>query len=152
MNKKYLPIKAISEGVYELALLAAENKLELGTYKFDNNVTANVFYTDTQPPEEIGYEAHRKMLDIHMCIEGQEGIGICSLETMRAGEKVFDYDESQDAELYKHNPNGTLHVLNPGDYFICLPEHAHKPGATPPGADTRVKKMLVKAPAELGKR
>lgn len=152
MNEKYLPIKAISEGAYELALLAAENKLELGNYKLDNGVTVSVFYTNTKAPELVGYEAHRKMLDIHMCIEGQECIGICSLETMRTGEKVFDYDESKDAELYKHNPNGTLHVLNPGDFIICLPEHAHKPAATPPGADSRVKKMLVKAPAELGKR
>lgn len=150
MSDKYLPIKKISETAYELVLKALAGELELGSYPCGDGVTVNVFNTTTTPIEEVGYEAHRKMLDVHMCLEGAECVGICSLETMRTGEKVFDYDESQDAELYKHNPNGTLHVLNPGDFVICLPEHAHKPGATPPGADTKLKKLLIKAPAELG--
>ena len=151
MTDKYLPIKKISEGAYELVLKAVKGELEVGSYPVGNGVTVNVFYTNTTPIEKGGYEAHRKMLDVHMSLEGSECVGICSLETMRTGEKVFDYDEEQDAELYKHNPNGTLHILKPGDFVICLPEDAHMPGTTPPGADTKIKKLLIKAPAELGR-
>ena len=152
MSDKYLPIKRISEGAYDLVLKAVEGKLDVGSYKLDEGVSVSVFYTTNPPVEEIGYEAHRKMLDVHMCLEGQMYVGICTLEEMRTGEKVFDYIEKDDAELYKHNPHGTLHLLNPGDYVICLPEHAHKPGAVPPGADPKVKKLLIKAPQELGRR
>ena len=30
----------------------------------------------TKPQDQIGYEAHRKMLDVHMNLEGCEAVGM----------------------------------------------------------------------------
>ena len=151
-SEKYLPIKEFSEEAYEFVLRAVTEGVECGAYKFPNNVTVSVMNITTKPADEIGYEAHRKMLDVHMNLEGCEAVGIEDLETMRSGECVFDYDEEKDAELWGHNDKGTLHILMPGDFVLALPEHAHKPGATPPGMDNKAKKLLIKAPVSLLKK
>lgn len=149
---KYLPIKEFSEEAYELVVRAVTEGIECGSYQLPNGVTLNVMNITTKPANEIGYEAHRKMLDVHMNLEGGEAVGIEDLETMRSGECIFEYDESKDAELWGHNEKGTLHILHPGDFVIALPEHAHKPGATPPGEDNKAKKILIKAPVSLLKK
>ena len=150
--EKYLPIKEFSEECYEFVLRAVTEGVECGHYDFSDGSFANVMNITTSPVEKVGYEAHRKWLDVHMNLEGCECVGIEDLETMRQGECVFEYDEEKDAELWKHNDNGTLHILRPGDYVIALPEHAHKPGATPPGEDNKAKKLLIKAPVTLLKK
>jgi len=152
MSNKYEPIREISEEAYQLALLAAENKVECGHYDFSDGAYANVLNANLHPIPECGYEAHRKYIDIQMVIEGEEVIGIEDLETMRAGECVFTYDEKKDAELWRHNDNGTHHHLKAGDYLIILPEHAHMPGACPEGGVPKDKKMIIKAPVTLLKK
>ena len=149
---KYLPIKEFSEEAYELVVRAVTEGIECGSYQLPNGVTLSVMNITTKPANEIGYEAHRKMLDVHMNLEGGEAVGIEDLETMRSGKCIFEYDESKDAELWGHNEKGTLHILHPGDFVIALPEHAHKPGATPPGEDNKAKKILIKAPVSLLKK
>jgi YhcH/YjgK/YiaL family protein len=149
---KYLPIKNFSEEAYQFVLNALENGVDCGHYEFSDGAYANIGYSETKPIPQMCYEAHRQWLDVHLILEGTECVGIEDLETMRSGEMVFDYDEAKDAELWSHNDKGTLHILKPGDYVLALPEHAHMPGATPEGADTRVKKLLIKAPVSLWKK
>ncbi len=152
MSNKYEPIREISEEAYQLALLAAEDKLECGRYEFSDGAYAGLSEGNLRPLAECGYEAHRKYIDIQMVVKGHEIIGIEDLETMRQGECVFTFDESKDAELWGHNDNGTLNHLYDGDYLIILPEHAHMPGALPEGGDPKVKKLIIKAPVTLLKK
>ena len=123
MQDKYLPIKEFSEEAYELVVRAVTEGIECGCYKLPNDVTVSVMNITTKPADQIGYEAHRKMLDVHMNLEGGEAVGIEDLETMRTGECIFLYDEEKDAELWGHNEKGTLHILHPGDFAMLCACH-----------------------------
>ena len=152
MSDKYAPIREISEEAYQLTLKLVKGEVPNGHYDFSDGAYANVFNGNTKPLAECKYEAHRKMIDVQMILEGKEIIGIEPLEVMRAGECTMPFSEEKDAEVWTHNDNGTHNVLSAGDYLIILPEHAHMPGAAVEGEDTRVRKMIIKAPVTLLKK
>ena len=152
MSDKYAPIREISEEAYQLTLKVLSGEAPNGHYDFSDGAYANVFYGSPKPLAECKYEAHRKMIDVQMILEGKEIIGIEPLEVMRRGECTMPFSEEKDAEVWSHNDDGTHHVLGAGDYLIILPEHAHMPGALADEAIPRVRKMIIKAPVTLLKK
>ncbi len=85
------------------------------------DVYAARFTYETVPPEESFFEAHRKYLDIHIMVRGDERVEIAPPEAL----EEFDRAEANDFYAYR----GTAHyrlTLAPGDFLVVFPGDAHR--------------------------
>ncbi len=87
--------------------------------------------------EDVFLEAHRKYIDIHFCIEGEEAIGWRPVQ--RCVFPDHAYDEEKDFMTFADKPDSWL-LLSPGSFAIFFPEDAHAPMAS----DGLVKKAVAK--------
>ncbi len=76
----------------------------------------------TDDGKEREFEAHRKYIDIHYCIDGSEGIGYNDVSRLAPTTEYFEKDDYQmlKGESFKV-------VLSKGDFCIVFPEDAHIP-------------------------
>lgn len=74
--------------------------------------------------EEQVLEVHRKYIDIHILLNGNERIGWLPLS--EAKEEIQAYAEDGDCALYKDKPSAYVDLL-PGHCLIAYPEDAHAP-------------------------
>lgn len=84
-------------------------------------VYATRFTYETVPEEESFFEAHRKYLDIHIMVEGSEGVEIAPPEALTE----FDRVEANDFYAYRGRGDYRL-VLAPGDFLVVFPGDAHR--------------------------
>jgi len=76
---------------------------------------------DTVPDEEAFFECHRKYIDIHLVLEGIEGIDIALPKNLEI------YEEHPDIDAYFYHGEGHHHLtLAPGYFLMAFPEDAHK--------------------------
>lgn len=88
------------------------------------------------------WEAHRKYLDIHFCLE--EGEVISCMETDRV-KNWGEYEEEKDCMLAPGLGEGVRIRMKPGDFVVVFPEDAHMPGMA--GGEKRsLRKIIVKVP------
>ncbi len=118
--------------------LARASDLESGTVELDGR---NTYATiATQPGKTRGdalLESHRKYIDVHYCLEGEEEVGWRPVEQC---EGIRDpYDAEKDITTYDDKPASWL-TLKPGTFVVLFPEDAHAPlvSAGP------IKKVVVK--------
>lgn len=86
-----------------------------------NDVYATRFTYETVPEEESFFEAHRKYLDIHVMVEGSEGVEIAPPEEL----EEFDRTEANDFYAYRGPARYRL-TLAPGDFLAVFPNDAHR--------------------------
>ena len=88
--------------------------------------------------ESVRLEAHRKCIDIHLCLAGHEVIGWKATAECRSGDGS---DEPSDAVFFKDPPSRWLE-LSVGSFAVFFPADAHAAlaGAGP------VHKVIVKVP------
>ena len=86
-----------------------------------DDVYATRFTYETLPAEETFFEAHRKYLDIHIMVEGSEGVEIAPPEALTE----FDRVEANDFYAYRGRGDYRL-VLSPGDFLVVFPGDAHR--------------------------
>ena len=129
----------LAEGVYPLA-----GGPEHG------GATASVSTYDTTT--EGRYESHRLMADIQIVLDGEEECHVLSVEPECPGTPALTpevpYDADRDIVFYREKPEAAARVrLRPGLFALLLPHDAHMPGLArqTPG---RVKKLVVKVPAD----
>ena len=84
-------------------------------------VYATRFTYETVPEPESFFEAHRKYLDIHMMLEGSEGVEIAPPEML----EEFDRTEANDFYAYRGEARYRL-TLSPGDFLVVFPNDAHR--------------------------
>lgn len=77
------------------------------------------FTYDTLPLEDTFFEAHRRYLDIHLMMEGEERVDIASPQ----GLTLFEHQE--DFYAYRGQAEQSL-VLRPGSFLVVFPEDAHR--------------------------
>ena len=83
------------------------------------------------------FEIHKKYLDIHVDITGNELI-----ETGGEGPEV-SYDENRDFGVVDcENVNSSY--MSPDDFYICMLDEPHKPACAAPGKDKAIKKCIFK--------
>ncbi len=93
-----------------------------GSYEIDGKrIFVNIDEYKTQSEQERFWEAHRKYIDIHILISGQEKIGIAFIENMQEN----SYDEAKDMLTLQGDAQASVN-LKPGDFLICYPEDVHK--------------------------
>ena len=77
------------------------------------------FTYDTLPIEETFFEAHKRYLDIHLMMEGEERVDIASPEGLTLFEQKGDF------YAYRGEAEQSL-VLRPGSFLVVFPEDAHR--------------------------
>lgn len=86
-----------------------------------DDVYATRFTYETVPEEESFFEAHRKFLDIHIMVDGSEGVEIAPPEEL----EEFNRVEANDFYAYR-GPASYRLVLSPGDFLVVFPNDAHR--------------------------
>ena len=86
-----------------------------------SDVYATRFTYETVPEEESFFEAHKKYLDIHIMVEGSEGVEIAPPGELRE----FDRVEANDFYAYRGEGDYKL-TLSPGDFLVVFPGDAHR--------------------------
>ena len=77
------------------------------------------FTYETLPLEDTFFEAHRRYLDMHLMVEGQERMEIAS----PAGLELFEHQG--DFYAYRGEAEQSL-ILRPGSFLVVFPEDAHR--------------------------
>ena len=79
------------------------------------------FTYETIPQEESFFEAHRRYLDIHIMVEGEERVDMNRPEDL----KLTDAQEGNDFYAYQGESWHSA-VLRPGAFLVVFPGDAHR--------------------------
>ena len=74
--------------------------------------------------ETAQFESHRKYIDLHYLVSGQEITGFAPADSLKL---AVAYDESKDVILYAIPPQYTQIEMKPGRFAIYHPGQAHLP-------------------------
>lgn len=112
----------------------------LGKYEISGNT---MFGIKSEYDTSINYdpklEAHKKYIDLHFIIEGEENI---NYELLNNQDVIKEYDIDGDYMFYQ-TTKSTLINLKKGDFAIFYPNDLHMPGIAL-NENTIVKKVVVK--------
>ena len=115
------------------------NSISLGIHEIcGNDLYVNILQYETKSEQDCFWEAHKKYLDLHLIISGQESIGISNIENMKIGK----YEEDKD---YVHvvGDASELITCNTHSFLLLYPEDAHKTSIKVSESQT-VKKCVFK--------
>ena len=133
---RYISLHRGFRRAFEFLAIASER--DPGTVELDGR---NMYATiSTQPGKtraEAFLESHRKYIDIHCCLDGEEHIGWRMVEDCDS--ERDPYDGEKDIMTYSDAPSAWMH-LRPGAFVIFFPEDAHAPLVS----TGLVKKVVVK--------
>ena len=85
--------------------------------------TLNLF--ETQPDEKLFFEAHRKYLDIHVLLAGEERMDIADTAGLSLDEAV----SKPENDFYAYSDRDPEHqsvILKRGDFLVAFPADAHR--------------------------
>ena len=103
----------------------------------DDSVFANVVEAKPKGREDAQIEIHRKYIDVHVPLSGDEIIGYTPLEELPYAEFV----EADDAALYPTALAARDYFnVKKGEFAIFFPQDGHAPAIT----ETALKKIIVK--------
>ncbi len=89
------------------------------------------------------FESHRKYIDIQYVIEGEELMGLTTLDKVSVKEP---YNEEKDIAFYEYD-GGEYIKATPEKFFLFFPEDIHRPSITT-GDSVLVRKIVVKIKIE----
>lgn len=117
-------IEKINEYEFDLNFITKDlEKKEFikGKYNIDElNFFGIGLEYETKDSNEGVWEAHRKYLDIHVVVEGEE---IIEISDINVAESIKDYED--DYELFSSTAQHKIH-LKPGYFLILFPHEVHK--------------------------
>ena len=134
--------KGLSPDIYEglLFLQQASPDLAPGTYQINPRVKAIVSEYETKVKNEVGYEAHRKNIDIQYLLKGEERVACLSLEKLK---ETKPYSEEKDAVFFTASVQPIEMTLGGGYFAIFFPQDGHMPQLSV-DKPKMVKKVVVK--------
>lgn len=94
------------------------------------------FTYETLPLEDTFFEAHRRYLDVHLMVAGEERVELASPEGLTLFEQRGDF------YAYRGEAEQSL-VLRPGSFLVVFPEDAHRIKIQVNGPET-VSKVVFK--------
>lgn len=114
----------LEENILRCFEYAKENNLaefEKGSYVIDGeDIFVNIVEYETCEKEDRFWEAHKKYIDIHLMLNGEERIDINFIENLMSK----DYQEEGDF-LPLDGGNSGFIELRKNYFLICYPEDAH---------------------------
>lgn len=115
----------LTETVKECFSYAKEQKLvefENGKHEIDGErLFVNIVEYTTKNPEERFWEAHKRYLDVHLMLDGEEQIDLNFLSNM----DVKEFVEADDFVPMDGKKNSSV-ILRNGDFLICYPQDGHR--------------------------
>lgn len=113
-------------------------ELEFSTYYLDNeNLYITISDNTGKQLSEAKLEVHKKYIDVHLLLSGDEKIGWKALEECKS--ILSPYVEEKDISFYSDKPQ-TYVQLYPGTFAVFFPEDAHAPLIS----NSRVTKAIAK--------
>ena len=129
----------ISAGLTYLHQLSPD--IAPGTYQLTPRVKAIVSEYETKVKNEVGFEAHRKNIDIQYLLKGEERIACMPIEKLTETEP---YSEEKDVAFYAAEGVAAQTMTIGGGYFaIFFPQDGHMPQLSVDEPKV-VKKVVVK--------
>lgn len=114
-------------------------KIKPGKYPIDGtNVYANVTEAPSKEFEASAWESHRKYIDLHYVIKGEETIGAAPVAKATV---TRPYNDATDNANY--NAEGQYYIATPDTFFLFFPGDAHRPNIKVAGYEV-VKKIVIK--------
>jgi YhcH/YjgK/YiaL family protein len=105
------------------------------------DIFCSVHFYDTTGADSRPWEGHRKYIDIHFIIKGEEIIGISPIDAMQIKK---DYDAQTDFIEFEGATQQQI-LLKEGMFLIAFPEDIHKTALqVVPGQACAVKKGIIK--------
>ena len=112
-----------------------------GTYQITSRVKSIVSEYETKVKNEVGFEAHRKNIDIQYLLKGEERIACMPIEKLTEAEP---YSEEKDAAFYAAEGVAAQTMTIGNGYFaIFFPQDGHMPQLCV-DEPRMVKKVVVK--------
>jgi YhcH/YjgK/YiaL family protein len=110
-----------------------------GRHEIDQDLFFFLNEFETKESADCFWEAHRKNLDFHFILEGEENIAVDHITNQKV--KV-EYNAEKDAVFLEGDVKSVIR-MTPGDVMICFPEDSHMTGILA-GAKQKVRKVVLK--------
>lgn len=121
---------------------ATREDLPVGRYELEGrDLFAMVQEYETNPPDHVRFEGHKRYIDIQYIMRGVEVIEVTDLSLAEA-EGV--YSDEKDVCFFKDSAEPVRAILHTGEYGVFLPHDIHKPGMMFGKTPAPVKKVVVK--------
>ena len=139
--------KDFSQDIYSglLFLQQASPDIAIGTYQINPRVKAIVSEYETKVKNEVGYEAHRKNIDIQYLLKGEERVACVPVEKLK---ETKPYSEEKDAAFFTASVQSMEMTLGDGYFAIFFPQDGHMPQLSM-DEPKMVKKVVVKVEINL---
>lgn len=85
----------------------------------------NVADPTLKAPEDQVLEVHRRYIDVHFPLTGEEIMGWSPMSVLTT-ESVNPFNEEDDYAIYTEQAQ-SYHTIHPGEFAIVWPEDAHAP-------------------------
>lgn len=105
-------------------LQQASPDLAPGTYQISPRVKAIVFEYETKVKNEVGYEAHRKNIDIQYLLKREERVACVPVEKLK---ETKPYSEEKDVAFFTASVQPIEMKLGDGYFAIFFPQDGHMP-------------------------
>lgn len=134
--------KGLSPDIYEGLCFLQQVSPDLvpGTYQISPRVKAMVSEYETKVKNEVGYEAHRKNIDIQYLLKGEERVACLPIEKLK---ETKPYSEEKDAAFFTASIQPIEMTLGDGYFAIFFPQDGHMPQLSV-DEPKMVKKVVVK--------
>lgn len=121
---------------------ATREDLPVGRYELEgDDLFAMVQEYETNPPDHVRFEGHKRYIDIQYIMRGVEVIEVTDLSVAEPDGVFLD---EKDVGFYKDHKEPVRAILHAGEYGIFLPHDIHKPGMVFGNTPAPVKKIVVK--------
>ena len=143
--KRYLPLSNPIRYCIEYYNKKDFSTMEKGTYQLEGGIALNInSYKTTISPDDLGFEAHRKMIDLQIVIKGREK---CLVTTINKATTTKIYNSSKDIEWFNAAEYDSF-ILDTNNLVLFFPDDVHKPGLSIDNKQEDVTKIVFKIPAE----
>lgn len=138
--------KSLSEGIFEglQFLQKVSPDIAPGTYQINPRVKAIVSEYETKVENEVGYEAHRKNIDIQYLLRGEERVACLPLDKLK---ETVPYSEEKDAAFFTSSLQPIEMTLGEGYFAIFFPQDGHMPQLSI-DKPMKVKQVVIKVEIE----
>ncbi|MCL2566789.1 MAG: YhcH/YjgK/YiaL family protein [Alphaproteobacteria bacterium] len=116
------------------------SKIESDKITIDDDNFFMISNITTKDVSEGFWESHRKYIDIHYVLSGEELIGYENISELKVDK---NYNEDKDLITYFGSMKNSIH-LKPGMFVLVYPEDAHMPNVSPNGTAAALKKIVFK--------
>lgn len=114
--------------------------IAVGVYQLSHHVKAIVSEYETKVKNDVGYEAHRKNIDIQYLLKGEERIACLPIEKLK---ETTPYSEEKDAAFFTASIQPQEMTIGDGYFAIFFPQDGHMPQLSV-SEPMKVKKVVIK--------